>query len=130
MRTLSLVAGAALALVIGSPLCAQQGPIVSTQEMEAALESHDRSVEADRAVVARVLARTDVRAAARAHGFADRLEEASALAGSLTGERLAQASAHARALEVQLAGGQTISFNVLTLIIILLLVIIVILIAD
>jgi hypothetical protein len=130
MRTLTLFAGALLALAVSTSLSAQQSAVVSSQELDAALESSARSVDADRAVVARVLSREDVERIAESHGLGDRLEDARAVAGQLGGERLTQAAAYARTVEVQLAGGQTITFSAITLIVILLIVILVILIAD
>jgi hypothetical protein len=62
--------------------------------------------------------------------MASELERARTMARSLEGERLTRAAAAARAIEVDLAGGQTVVFSTTTLIVILLLIIIVILIAD
>jgi hypothetical protein len=130
MRTLPLFAGALLALALSNPLSAQKSTVVSTQELDAALESRARGVDADRADVARVLSRVDVREIARSHGFGDHLEDARTAAAQLDGERLTDAALYARSLEVQLAGGQVITISAITLVIVLLIVIVVILIAD
>jgi hypothetical protein len=130
MRTLPLAIGTLAVLTTLNPLDAQEGPVVSREEMEAALITRAAGVDTDRAVVQRVLARSDVEAAARSAGMASELERARTLTGSLQGERLTRASAVARAIEVDLAGGQSVTFSTTTLIIILLLVIIIILIAD
>ena len=130
MRTPSLFAGAVLALALCAPLSAQQSSVVSSSELDAALESRARNVEAERSAVVRVLSRSDVEEIARSNGFADRLDEARSMATHLDGEGLADAAFYARNIEMQLAGGQTITFSAITLIVILLLVVIIILIAD
>jgi hypothetical protein len=129
MRTSVLFAGSLVALALCAPVSAQS-PVVSQSELDRALESHARSVDADRATVLRVLSRADVKRLGKSQGLADHLENARALATQLDGERLSQAAGYARTLELQLAGGQTITFSAMTLIVILLIVIIVILIAD
>ena len=129
MRTLPFVAGAALALALSTTLSAQQS-VVSTRELDAALEARSRSVESERAVVSRVLSRADVNAIAKDRGLEDRLQEARARTSELTDERLEQVAGYARTIELQLAGGQTVTFTAATLIVILLLVVIIILIAD
>ena len=128
MRT--LFAGAVLALALCAPLSAQNSSVVSQSELDTALESRAERVEADRSTVVRVLSRRDVMDMASSHGFGDRLEDARAAATHLDGERLAEASLYARNIELQLAGGQTITFSAITLIVILLLVVIIILLVD
>lgn len=130
MRTLPLVAGASLALAVSTPLAAQQGPVVTPAEIDAALEAHDGRIASDRALVERVLARGDLRAAAEAAGLGNDLADARAAVAGLDGERLSRAADYARALEQQLAGGQTITVSAVTVIIVLLLVILVVLIAS
>ena len=129
MRTLPFLAGAALALALSTTLSAQQS-VVSPRELDAALEARSRSVESERAVVTRVLSRADVKAIAKDHGLEDRLQEAGARTSQLTDEQLAQVAGYASTIELQLAGGQSVTFTATTLIIILLLVVIIILIAD
>lgn len=122
--------GLALALA-AAPASAQDaggGAVVGDAEIGAALDGHTASEAADRAVVERVLATDEAEAAAESLGVdAERVQDAVRV---LEGERLSTAASYARTIEDQLAGGQTISFNAITLIIILLLVIIVVLIAD
>jgi len=130
MRKIHFFATTLLALALSAPLAAQQSPAISTQELDAALQSHAQDVDADRSVVARVLARPDVESAVRAAGFGDDLENARAATGGLEGSTLARAAATARTIEAQLAGGQSITFTTTTIVLILLLIIIIILIAN
>jgi hypothetical protein len=130
MRTVSPIFGAMLVLAALTPLAAQETSVVSRGELDAALTNQGAGVDADRAAVGRVLTRPDVEAAVRSAGMGSELEQARAQVGTLQGDRLARAAAAARALEVDLAGGQTIVFSTTTLIIILLLIIVIILIAD
>jgi len=90
--------------------------------IEQALQQHVASVDADRAVVQRILERPDVRALAAEMGVD--LRRAQTAVATLDGERLTELASQARAAEQALAGGQgsvTISY---TLIIIGLLVLI------
>lgn len=130
MRKIPVLGAAALSLALSSPLAAQDASVVSAAELDAALEVHGRSAADDRSVISRVLDRPDVRAAADDAGLGDRLQQARASVGGLSGDALERAADHARTLEQELAGGQVISFNVTTLIIVLLLVILIILIAE
>jgi hypothetical protein len=130
MRTPSVFAGAVLAFALCAPLPAQQTPVVSPDEIDAALASRARSVDADRSAILRLLSRADVRAVAESRGVGLRLDDARAAVTRLDGEPLSRLGGYARSVEAQLAGGQTITMTTGTLIVILLLVIIVILVAD
>ena len=119
---------AAVALLAAAPAAAQEGPVVSTGELNAALTDHATQVAADREAVQATLARPEVADVAASMGVD--VEDARTAAGSLSGDALARAVDLSHRVDQALAGGQVISFNATTLIIILLLVIVVVLIAD
>lgn len=125
MRTTVLTLALVLCIIhMPAEASGQQTGVVGQAEIEAALEDHHGGEDARRAVVRRVLEQPEVRRVARAMGVdTERLERA---AGAAQGERLATAAEQARAIESQLAGGQSITISATTLIIILLLVILVI----
>lgn len=111
-------------ILIGVPRASAQTPHAAPPSaIDQALEQHAATVDADRAVVQRVLERPDVRALAAEVGVDVRRAQ-SAIA-TLEGDQLAQLAAQARQAEQALAGGQggsiTLSY---TLIIIGLLVLI------
>lgn len=120
----------ALAL-LAAPVSAQEAheqTVVNDDEIGAALQGDAAATAEDRAVLERVLATEEARTAAEKLGVdVERVIDASRVA---EGERLATAADHARTIEDQLAGGQTISFNYVTVALILLLVIVVILLVD
>ena len=117
-----------LALLAASPAAAQQSPVVSAAELDAALSDQAAAVAADRAAVQATLARPQVAEVARSVGVD--IEEGRPAASSLSGEALASAVTASRRVEQALAGGQMISINATTLIIVLLLVILLVIIAD
>lgn len=124
MRTLVSVLPVLFCILIGVPAASAQTPHAAPPAaIDRALAEHAADVDADRAVVRRVLERPDVRALAADVGVDVRRAE-SAIA-TLEGEPLAQLAAQARLAEQALAGGQggsiTLSY---TLIIIGLLVLI------
>lgn len=130
MRTLRFSALPALLIVLigtTAPLAAQEGAVGSA-EIEAALDARAAEEDADRAAVRAVLQTAQARTVAEAMGVdADRLLDAAEV---VDGQRLATMAEHARAIEDQLAGGQSFTITATTLIVILLIVIVVILIAD
>ena len=115
-------------LALAAPLAAQESPVVTGAEIDAALEARSGATTAQRAAVARVLERAEVAAVAARMGV-DLAAAQGAVAG-LEGAPLTRAAGLAGQIEQALAGGQTFSINATTLIIILLLIIIVVLIAD
>jgi len=120
----------ALAGAIGAGEAAAQQPahVAGADVLERAVLEHAAQAEQDRARLQTLLERDDVREIAAANAFdADRLHAA---AGTLTAEQLARIAPHLQAAEAALAGGQTITFNAMTLIIILLLIVVVVLIVD
>ena len=120
-----------LALVcLASPLAGQEVAVPGAAEMDAALQSHESRTQADRAVVSRVLSHPQVVQAAGGAGLDADLERARNALPLLSGGKLRQAADHARALDVQLAGGQSMVISTTTIILVLLLIIIIILVAD
>src|SRR5690606_20952358 len=115
-------------LLAAAPAAAQQSPVVTDAELDAALADRSADLAARRAAVQATLARPEVAAIAARIGVG--VEQARAAAGSLAGPELERAEGLSRAIEQSLAGGQVLSINATTLIIILLLVILVVLIAD
>lgn len=132
MRTLTTSGpGALLALaLLALPVAAQESPVATRAELDAALASEAARADADRAVVSRVLALPEVEEAARGADLAPELDRVRDAVPLLDAPTLATAAEYAAAIEVQLAGGQSIVITATTLILILLLVIIIVLIAD
>jgi hypothetical protein len=115
-------------LMLAAPVAAQEGPVVTGAEVDAALEARAHATDAQRAAVSRVLDRPEVATVADEMGVD--LDAAKDAVMGLDGETLTRAAGLANQIEQTLAGGQVFSINAITLIIILLLVIIVVLIAD
>jgi hypothetical protein len=115
------------ALMLATPVAAQETAVVTGAELDAALESRASSTDAQRAAVSRVLDRPEVASVAGQMGVD--LDEAKGAVAGLNGAPLARAAGLARDIEQSLAGGQTFSISAITLIIVLLVIILVILIA-
>lgn len=126
-RIFPITAAFALAL-LAAPLTAQESSVVRDAELSSALDSHHADAEAKRSAVDRVLATDAVRNVAESMGID--LDRARSATGLLAGEDLDEANRLALAIEGDLAGGQTLSINAITLIIVLLLVVLIVLIAD
>ena len=95
--------------------------------MDQALQQHVSAVDADRAVVQRLLTRPDVQALASKMGLDVR--RAQTAIATLDGQQLSDLAAHAREAEQGLAGGQGSVRISTTLIIIALLVVILLIVA-
>ena len=117
---------AALALLAAAPLAAQESPVVSTTELNAALSDRSAEEAADRAAVQATLARPEVADVARSMGVD--IEDARTAAGSLSGVDLSRAVTASQNVEQALAGGQTFSISAIMLIVVLLVVILLVLI--
>ena len=115
-------------LTLAAPAAAQEAPVVSGAEIDAALVAEHAQMEARRAAVQTTLARDEVAQIATRLGID--IEDARAAATTMGEAELLRAAALAEGIEQSLAGGQVLSINATTLIIILLLVILVVLIAD
>ena len=115
-------------LMLAAPLAAQQSPVVSGAELDAALDARASAADADRAAVQRVLEKPAV--AAVAHQMGMDVNEAKTAVAALEGEQLTRAAAVSADIERALAGGEVFTINATTLIIVLLLIVLVVLIAD
>ena len=109
------------------PANAQTSHTASTAALDAAVQQHVASAEADREAVARLLARPEVQKIAGDAGI-DMRRAAQAVA-TLDGEQLTEIAAQARQIEETLAGGQSRVVISTTLIIIALLVLILLIVA-
>jgi hypothetical protein len=95
--------------------------------IDQALQHHVTAVDADRAVVQRLLARPDVKALAAEMGLD--LRSAQTAVATIDGEQLSDLASQARQAEQELAGGQGSVRISTTLIIIALLVVILLIVA-
>jgi branched-subunit amino acid ABC-type transport system permease component len=95
--------------------------------IDQALQQHVTAVDADRAVVQRLLARPDVKALAADMGLD--LQRAQTAVATIDGEQLSDLASQARQAEQELAGGQGSIRISTTLIIIALLVVILLIVA-
>jgi len=128
MRTSTSVLVILLSLVIAMPrVQAQASHTASQSAMDAALQAHVSSAEADRADVLRVLANPEVKAVADKAGLD--LRRATTAVTSLQGQELTQIAAQARQVDQALAGGQSKIVISTTVVIIALLVLILLIVA-
>ena len=128
MRTSTSVLVVLLSLVIAMPrVQAQTSHSASQSAIDAALQQHVSSADADRADLLRVLANPEVKSVADKAGLD--LRRATTAVASLEGEQLAKAAAQARQVDEALAGGQSRVVISTTLIIIALLVLILLIVA-
>jgi hypothetical protein len=117
---------------MAAPRLAAQQPAggihaASPAAIDQALQQHVASIDADRAVVQRLLERPDVQALAKEIDLDVR--RAQTAVATLDGEQLTELASHARQAEQSLAGGQGSIRISTTLIIIALLVIILLIVA-
>jgi hypothetical protein len=122
MRTFVTAFGVLYCILTLVPRADAQTHAAPVSAIDAALQQHVDSTEADRALVQRVLEQPDVRALAAELGIDVR--RAQSAVATLDGEALTRLAAQAQQVDQALAGGQgsvTISY---TLIIIVLLVLI------
>ena len=128
MRTSTCVLVILLSLVIAMPrVQAQASHTASQSAIDAALEAHVVSADADRADLLRVLANPEVKAVADKAGLD--LRRATTAVTSLQGPELTQLAAQARQVDQTLAGGQSKVVISTTMIIIILLVLILLIVA-
>jgi hypothetical protein len=114
---------ALVALLASSPAWAQQH-IADPAAMQQAIAQQQATDTANRQVVMKVLARSDVQALAARMGMNVRTAETAA--AQLTGDDLAQAARAARAVEAAPAGGaDTIVISTTTLLLIIILVLLI-----
>jgi len=116
-----------LCVLMAIPRVAAQSHAAPTAAIDQALQQHVTAVDADRAVVQRLLARPDVQAIAADMGLDVR--RAQTAVATLDGDQLSRLASQARQAEQELAGGQGSIRISTTLIIIALLVIILLVVA-
>lgn len=102
----------------------QAAQATSSQSLATVAADHAAKKQADRQAILSVLERADVRQAAGNAGLP--IDKAAAAVATLDGKELAQAAAHAQAVNDALAGGQTITLSVWLIIIALLIIILVV----
>ena len=128
MRTSTSVLVILMSLVIAMPrVQAQASHTASQSAIDAALQAHVSSADADRADLLRVLANSEVKAVADKAGLD--LRRATTAVTSLQGQELTQLAAQARQVDEALAGGQSKVVISTTMIIIVLLVLILLIVA-
>jgi hypothetical protein len=132
MRTYGLVLGAMLFVVSASSAGAQthapaQTHAVPPSALDAMVQRHTASLDAERADVQRVLNHPDVKGVAQTMGVD--LKDASSAIATLDATELARIATQARQVEQALAGGQSSITISTTLIIIGLLILILIIVA-
>ncbi len=120
-----------LCILMAAPRAMAQSPARSHSAppaaIDQALQQHVTAVDADRAVVQRLLARPDVKALAAEMGLD--LRRAQTAVATIDGEQLSDLASQARQAEQELAGGQGSIRISTTLIIIALLVVILLIVA-
>ena len=132
MRTSTTVLVILLSILIVMPRVEAQdrtpaSHTASQSAIDAALQQHVSSADADRADLLRVLANPEVKAVADKAGLD--LRRATTAVSSLDGQELAQLAAQARQVDQALAGGQSRVVISTTVIIIALLVLILLIVA-
>jgi hypothetical protein len=120
---------ACLAVLMIAPIASAQDHVINKSALDQAVQQRVNQEQADRAVIASVLQRAEVRQIASKAGLS--IEKAQAAAATLHGKDLAMAAAQARQVQDNLAGGaSTIVISTTTIIIVLLIVILIVAIAD
>ena len=125
-RSVSILATVLAVLTAISPISAQSHTAPQSA-LDAALQQHVSTADADREAVLRVLERQEVKEVAGKAGI--NLRRATSAVATLDGSELAQVAAQARQVDEALAGGQSRIVISTTLIIIALLVLILIIVA-
>ena len=130
MRKSCSILSIVLSLLIATPrVHAQTAHVAPQAALDAAVQQHVASADADRAAILRVLERSEVKSVASRAGI-DLRTVASAVA-TLDAKDLATVAAHAQQVDRALAGGaSTVVISTTTIIIILLVVILLIVAID
>lgn len=129
MRIVRHSLAACLAVLFLAPVAAAQDHVITTSELNKAVQQRVTSEQADRAAITALLQRAEVREVAAKAGLS--LDKAQAAASVLQGADLQQAASHARQVQNDLAGGaSTVVISTTTVIIILLIILIVVLAVD
>lgn len=127
VRSGAIVLGLGALLALSGPVAAQQAHVVSTPEIDRAVQQKATPGAADRAALRRLLARPEAKQLASRYGLD--LERARDAVATLDGPELADLGARARRIDAGLAGGSDTLVISSTTIIIALLVLIIILVA-
>ena len=118
-----------LVVLLAAPAARAQQSVIGTADLERSVQARVQRDQADRAAIASLLRRPEVREIAAKAGLS--IEKAEAAVGTLQGDDLRELASQARQAENDLAGGATtIVITTTTIIIILLIVIIIVLLAD
>ncbi len=113
-----------LAVLSLAPVAAAQDHVITTSELNKAVQQRVTSEQADRAAIASLLQRAEVREVAAKAGLS--LDKAQAAVSTLQGADLQQAASQARQVQNDLAGGaSTVVISTTTIILVLLIVLIV-----
>ncbi len=113
-----------LAVLFLAPVAAAQDHVITTSELNKAVQQRVTSEQADRAAIASLLQRAEVRQVAAKAGLS--LDKAQAAVSTLQGADLQQAASQARQVQNDLAGGaSTVVISTTTIILVLLIVLIV-----
>lgn len=118
-----------LAVLFMAPAASAQNHVVGKAALDKAIQERVSRDQADREAISTLLQRNEVREIAAKAGIS--LEKAQLAVGTLEGNDLRELASHARAVESDLAGGQSaVVISTTTIIIVLLLVILIVALAD
>ena len=113
-----------LAVLFLAPVASAQDHVITTSELNKAVQQRVTSEQADRAAITSLLQRAEVREVAAKAGLS--LDKAQAAVSALQGADLQQAASQARQVQNDLAGGaSTVVISTTTIILVLLIVLIV-----
>jgi hypothetical protein len=114
-----------LAVLFMAPAVRAQNHVIGTSALDKAVQERVARVQADRQAVTSLLQRAEVRQIADRAGVS--LEKAQAAVSTLEGSELEQLASQARAVQNDLAGGQSaIVISTTTIIIVLLIVLLIV----
>ena len=118
-----------LAVLVMAPVANAQNHVINKSALDKAVQARVAQDQADREVIASLLARPEVREVAAKAGLS--LEKASAAVSTLQGTDLRDVANQARQVNNDLAGGaSTVVISTTTIIIILLLIVLIVALAD
>ena len=129
MRIVRRSLAVCLAVLFMAPAANAQNHVIGKSTLDQAVQERVTREQADREAISSLLQRTEVREVAARAGIS--LEKARAGVATLDGRELQELASHARAVQNDLAGGQSaIVISTTTIIIVLLLVILIVALAD
>jgi hypothetical protein len=125
MQMCRRILGTTLAVLMCAPMArAQQPHAISQRALDQAVQQRVSQEQADRDAIRSFLRNPAVKNVAARAGLA--IDKAEGAVGTLQGDELRQAADQARAVNEQLAGGDTVVLSTTTIIIIILLIILLI----